>query len=205
MDRDGMLGAPGEIKCRGCGKGLDADGGHPAERYAGTFTGLCYGCEGGPAFDTGKREASGAEVWSHPPHAPSWRRDRQTYVWFHDCSNPRCQHGRTWISRSDPQGGSYTVNCPACWKRHFEHPATIEEAARLKRCADAVMAWQARVAAEYTRRCLAEGLDPATMHKHLADAVLAAAPARPTGEECPEFPQGWAVPETKKGRRSRAR
>ena len=32
-------------ECSGCGKLLNADGGHPAELYAGTYTGLCYECE----------------------------------------------------------------------------------------------------------------------------------------------------------------
>lgn len=201
MDRDGMLAGPGVLPCRGCGNGLDADGGHPAERYAGTFTGLCYTCERSQAFDTGERSTSGAQLWSHPPHAPSWRRDRETFDWFPDCTNPKCQHGRIWISRPNTIGGDYTTACPSCWKRHFEHPATVAEAARLGRCVDALVQWNKRVGAEYRRRCEAAGLDPAVRHEALVQAVLADAPAKPTDETCPEFPAEWAPIETRTKRR----
>lgn len=45
MAWDGMLGPIGSIHCNRCGKPLNKDGGHPAELYAGTYTGLCYGCQ----------------------------------------------------------------------------------------------------------------------------------------------------------------
>ncbi len=175
----------GGLACRQCAKPLNADGNHPAEAYAGTYTGLCYACERGGAYDTGERAASGAERWSHPPHCPSWRRDREAYWYFPDCA---CTKGRQWISRSDAFGGSYTVNCPACWKRHIEHPATVEESRAWKAKADARLDWQIRCNAEYEKR--GDGMAP--------EDFLRLCPPAPEGEELAVFPPGWAGRKPKK-------
>ncbi len=115
MDRDGFLAPPGVLKCEKCGKGLNADKNHPAESYAGTATGLCYACEGAGAFPTGKVLLSGAIEYSHPPHSPSWRRDRETFYGFEDC--PKCKgHGMFMVYRSAPLCGS--LDRTACSRRH---------------------------------------------------------------------------------------
>jgi hypothetical protein len=110
MDRDGMF-PPGP--CRSCGKPLNADGNHPAELYAGTFTGLCYGCERAAPY-VQRRWADGAQLVSHPPSCPSWRRDRETFVGYPDC--PTCAgtgvEQTTWTS-----GGPVRHYCRACIAR----------------------------------------------------------------------------------------
>ena len=116
--------------CKACGKPLNADGGHPAELYAGTYTGLCYECEKKGAYEE-KELPSGAKMMSHPPHCPSWRRDRERFYWFPDCANQRCDKGREMVSRSLSLGGSYPVQCPACMRRHSTSPATVAEDERL--------------------------------------------------------------------------
>lgn len=211
MDREGVLGAPGELKCKQCGVGLDANGGRPAERYAGTYTGLCYGCERSRSFDTGERLLSGAQVWSHPPHCPSWRRDREMFWWFPDCQNPRCRHGSVWVSRRSSQGGSYTENCPACFKRHCDHPDVVAKSAYDASVLSAQRQWSRRVDAEYAKRLADAGLDPhwwkgldTGPYEEILRQLLSEAPQRPTTPDVPAFPQGWAdFPKPKQKRKSR--
>jgi len=118
MDDRGMLPA---AKCMGCGKELNADGNHPAERYAGTANGLCYPCTNkGPILMT--TNPQGAVVWNCPPHCPSWRRDRETFYQFPGCD---CDHGRLWVNRSDSQGGRYPQECPKCEAIHNQHPTVV--------------------------------------------------------------------------------
>ncbi len=112
--------------CKGCGKPLNTDGGHPAELYAGTYTGLCYACERKGPFVVATFEDS-CRLVSHPPHCPSWRRDREEYCWYENCD--QCQQGRVTVSRSNSAGGSYTQSCPACAPRHY---AFVEEQRRRK-------------------------------------------------------------------------
>lgn len=71
--------------CKRCGRELD-DGtrGRPAELYAGTYTGLCYPCTNEGPYVSEIRE-DGCQVWSYPPHCPSWRRDRETFYGYPDC------------------------------------------------------------------------------------------------------------------------
>jgi hypothetical protein len=112
--------------CKGCGKPLNADGGHPAELYAGTYTGLCYACERKGPLVVATFE-DGCKLVSHPPHCPAWRRDREEYYWFEGCG--QCQQGRVWVSRAYSEGGPYTQSCPACAPRHY---AFLEEQRRRK-------------------------------------------------------------------------
>lgn len=111
MDKDGMF--PQDWQCQRCGKTLNADGNHPAELYAGTFNGLCYPCTGGPRYVTGTRLVDGGTVWSYPPHCPSWRRDRETHVFYWDCE--LC-HGEGRHSSYD-----HPVRCDACSKRSYTY------------------------------------------------------------------------------------
>ena len=118
MDDKGMLPV---CKCAGCDKELNADGSHPAERYAGTFNGLCYDCTNKGPIAMGKNP-QGATIWNCPPHCPSWRRDRETFFQFDGCD---CDHGRQWYERSNSQGGRYPLHCQKCLERYQTHPVTI--------------------------------------------------------------------------------
>ena len=67
---DGML---PQHPCKWCGKLLNQDGYHPAELYAGTYTGLCSSCESfGPRIL--QEFYDGCKLISHPPSTPSHRR-----------------------------------------------------------------------------------------------------------------------------------
>lgn len=135
MSWDGMLHNHG---CSRCGKQLNGDGGHPAELYAGTYTGLCYGCERGSAFCTHIELMDMAEHWEFPPHCPSWRRDREYYTGYSDCTD--CDgRGSKWISRPDPQGGSYRTYCETCFSRYHNHPIRKRREKRRKRINNAWM------------------------------------------------------------------
>lgn len=112
--------------CKGCGRPLNADGGHPAELYAGTYTGLCYACERKDPFVVTTFE-DGCRLVSHPPHCPAWRRNREEYYWYEGCG--QCQQGRVWVSRAYSEGGPYTRSCPACAPRHYTF---VEEQRRRK-------------------------------------------------------------------------
>lgn len=106
--------------CKDCGKKLNADGGHPAELYAGTYTGLCYGCENKPQRIE-KTYSDGSVLFSYPPHCPSWRRDRKTFYAYTDCTN--CNGtGRLYVSRSFALGGSYYNYCKTCLTRFCQTP-----------------------------------------------------------------------------------
>lgn len=134
MDSHGMLPAHG---CKQCGKPLNADGYHPAELYAGTYTGLCYQCERSGERIIAVSPVDGAETWEFPPHCPSWRRARERFNGYPGCE--QCGgKGRLWVGRSDAQGGSYSAQCEQCSQRYWGHPlrqweqkrwATIRKAA----------------------------------------------------------------------------
>jgi hypothetical protein len=66
-------------------KPLDADGGHPAERYAGTHNGLCYPCTATGPYMVEVAELDGCRRLSYPPSCPSLRRDRETELAYPDC------------------------------------------------------------------------------------------------------------------------
>ncbi len=105
--------------CRSCAKPLNADGGHPAELYAGTYTGLCYACERIPRY-TVTSYSDGAITWSYPPHAPSWRRDRETFTSYSDC--PEC-HGQGFqMKYSASSWSTYSDPCQTCRDRFWTYP-----------------------------------------------------------------------------------
>jgi hypothetical protein len=114
---DGML---PQHPCKWCGKLLNQDGYHPAELYAGTYTGLCYACEGlGPRIL--QEFYDGCKLVSHPPSSPSYRRNRDEHYWYPDCSNKKCNMGTVWEWRPYVPGlggGSYRSYCPDCLRRH---------------------------------------------------------------------------------------
>jgi len=119
MSWDGMY--PKGLKCEKCGKTLNEDGGHPAELYAGTFTGLCYGCERQGPYLVATFKIDGCQVISYPPDCPSHRRDRTEKYAYPDCEE--CQGaGRLYVSRSFAQGGSYYRYCRACLDRFCKQP-----------------------------------------------------------------------------------
>lgn len=107
--------------CKQCGKPLNADGYHPAELYAGTYTGLCYRCELSEERLLQVNPLDGAQHWEFPPHCPSWRRTRERFTGYLGCD--LCKgRGRLWVGRSDAQGGSYSKQCETCSARFFNHP-----------------------------------------------------------------------------------
>src|SRR5262249_19673065 len=113
MDKDGFLPAQ---DCDVCNKPLQGQGsGHPAELYAGTFTGLCYDCERAPAFLV-RVYPCGASEWSFPPSEPSYRRTRELYIGYGGCNCGGM--GRMWKERSFRYGGRYAVNCSKCFRRY---------------------------------------------------------------------------------------
>lgn len=194
--------------CKGCGKPLQGEmSGRPAELYAGTYTGLCYGCERAPARAIG-RLLTGAYETEHPPSSPSWRRDRERFLWFADCVNPRCRKGAVQVYRSGAFGGSYRAQCDHCSARHHEHPVIVEMKAREDAEWDATWEWMCRCNAEFERRCRAAGLDPDMgdeKAKAIGEAVLAEAPPRPEGTQVPDFPKDWARPRRRSSSRRRRR
>lgn len=111
-----------EHNCKRCGKPLHGQGtGYPAELYAGTYTGLCYPCTNSGAYVEKTYPLDGAILLNYPPHCPSWRRDRETYIAYHDC--PDCKGKGMWIvSRHPGQGGSYPRYCLKCHNRFYSHP-----------------------------------------------------------------------------------
>jgi len=163
MDRQtGMF--PSDWSCKACGKTLNADGGHPAELYAGTYTGLCYGCERSEGFVVSTDPLDGAITWSYPPSTPSWRRDRETKIAYVDC--PDCDGtGFQWKYTSGR--GRIRSHCAACSDRYFGHSLRrwrSERSGALPRHAEAV--YQARLVA-------ATGLPKRTGKKRMAAACLA--------------------------------
>jgi len=118
MDENGML--PEGLRCKQCGKVLDEGGMRPAERYAGTYTGLCDACTRAPAFVIEEDPTDGARRWSYPPQCPSWRREREEVVAYADC--PTCKGtGRVretvygWRGHWD----SIMTQCDDCSKRYW--------------------------------------------------------------------------------------
>jgi len=145
--------------------------------------------------------ASGAEIWSHPPHCPAWRTDRELFTYWPGCAGG-CDKGRRWKHGAAVSGGSFTVQCVECWAAHEKHPATVEEYRARVACASARATWARRMEAEAERRAGKRyGVDDAGVDWiPIRDAVLADGPPEPTGEVVPEFPEGWAPdPGTRRG------
>jgi hypothetical protein len=121
MDSHGML--PQEhFFCLGCGKTLNADGGHPAELYAGTWNGLCYGCTRRGPFVVKVSNLDGARIVSWPPHSPSWRREREKHTAYEDCETCGGLGIEKPVYRSPERAGQY---CRPCIRRYSEHPLRV--------------------------------------------------------------------------------
>jgi hypothetical protein len=129
---------PATWTCRGCKKPLNATGGRPAELYAGTYTGLCYDCEGAGPFVLSIYPLDGARAMSYPPSCPSWRRDRETYTAYEDCGTCKGSgvEGMTYANWS-----THRNYCQACSTRFHGHPIRARRGDRgsaLVKAADAV-------------------------------------------------------------------
>lgn len=136
MDKHGFL---PPHPCKRCGNPLQGMGdGRPAELYLGTYTGLCYTCERGPAYRANIYPLDGAESWSYPPSCPSWRRDRVSYIAYPDC--PDCKNHPGIQGYSHGQYGSYREYCRACVTRFSQHPARLRYRARITWIRDAAEA-----------------------------------------------------------------
>lgn len=118
--------------CYQCRTPLNADGGHPAELYAGTYTGLCYRCQNGPVYVEAYYPFDGAIVLNYAPHCPSWRRDRELYTAYPDCQECRGR-GMLWVSRAMSMGGSYRSFCNTCSNRFHFHPTRNHHSKRVSR------------------------------------------------------------------------
>jgi len=105
--------------CLRCGKQLNADGGHPAETYAGTFNGLCYACTAEGGYVEKIHELDGCRYWSYPPHCPSWRRDREHFYAYEDCA---VCGGKGYTKETYVSGGRIKEHCADCSRRFHDHP-----------------------------------------------------------------------------------
>lgn len=125
MDVHGMY--PDWFWCTGCGKQLNADAGHPAELYAGTYNGLCYGCTKRGAYVAKVCALDGAREVSWPPHSPSWRRDREKHIAYADCETCGGLGIELPAWRSPEHAGK---SCEPCWQRYLTHPVRVWDDAR---------------------------------------------------------------------------
>lgn len=195
---DPHTGMYSQHQCQGCGKPLDVDGEHPAELYTGTYTGLCYKCQSSQVYEVDQSPMGVVRRMSHPPHCPSWRRDREEFWWWPECTNPDCEHGRTWIYRGDGSGGSYTVQCRTCLEVYRAEPAVQEEDRQWNRSHLARLIWREIGEAEYESRLKKAGIEkePLESPRPIADRVLSEMPT--LSENCddplPMFPLGWTAP-----------
>lgn len=114
MDKDGML--PDWVTCKGCGCEL---GKVKAERYLGTYNGLCYPCTNKPYYITRRYQLDNAIQLSYPPHSPAWRRDRETYTSYEDCED--C-NGLGQHLKYGSFFNSYRVQCKTCSNKFYNHP-----------------------------------------------------------------------------------
>lgn len=117
MTWDGML--PAGITCKNCDAELGTR--NPAERYAGTYTGLCYKCQNQGPFIIARYNMDGAIEISYAPSSPSWRRDREDYVAYKDCENCKGT-GYKWSTRTPPSAGSYRSYCKLCFNKFYRNP-----------------------------------------------------------------------------------
>lgn len=144
-------------ECLRCGKLLNADGGHPAEIYAGTFNGLCYGCTGAGPYIVRVSLLDGARVLSYPPHCPSWRRDRETFTAYADCET--CGGSGIQGHGMSVGGGSYPVYCKPCVQRYSAHPVRVLQFGYLEKLQGSASRIFER------RKTLATGLKPSASRK----------------------------------------
>jgi hypothetical protein len=151
MDRHGML--PDDWACVRCAKPLNADGNHPAEQYAGTFNGLCYGCTGAGPYVVRTATLDGAREVSWPPHSPSWRRDREKHFAYEGC--PVCD-GLGIVPGTRSWGTSGGESCKSCYRRFYGHPVRTAASRWLElsmRSCEAVFQRAVDAAAGVPKRC----------------------------------------------------
>lgn len=120
MTWDGHLARQGEIGCKDCNKPLNNKGHYPAETYAGTASGICYGCTSKPGYAI-RTEFDGAVLWSHPPYQPCGFERRQDHYGYPGCEE--CGgDGSVIARRAFHSGGSYRSYCKTCSTRRSKHP-----------------------------------------------------------------------------------
>lgn len=160
------------LSCRNCGNALEGqDSGRPAESYTGTYNGLCYLCTNGKAYPLNDYQfLSGARYWSHPPHCPSWRRDRETFLAFDDCD--QCHRGRIMVSRSFGQGGPYPKQCEQCQTRNDNDPRMAAAQPYHDRLGELRQQWQKDANKEFQRRIKAAGVTGQKDASAISGAVL---------------------------------
>lgn len=149
---DGFIRIPGGLTCGICGNvlgSIDDPRSNPAESYAGTYTGLCYGCERSATWACYRCD-DGLIYYSHPPHSPSWRRDREFYVAYEDCT--ACRSGAVRGSRSDAMGGSYNTQCKECQGKCDSHPERAAYLAERNRLYEQTGKIMSRLEKEYARK-----------------------------------------------------
>ena len=151
IDNDGFLPVQNCVRCSKPLHGKDSS--YPAELYAGTYNGLCYSCTNSGPLLLGRWE-DGCELYEHPPHCPSWRRDRERFIGFTGCTECAGK-GRIMVYRSDASGGSYPKQCSVCSARHnapyLEFLRRQDEYRKLKEELEAIIKrYSGRRAPEFT-------------------------------------------------------
>ena len=143
---------PDNWTCRHCNKRLNADGGHPAELYAGTYAGLCYACQNRPFEVIATDSLDGATTVEYPPSCPSYRRNREQFTAYTDCEH--CK-GRGATPKTNGQG-----YCRPCLDRYCNHPVRLRQQARRTRIHHAashvwaLALWKAGVTKKTTKKQL---------------------------------------------------
>src|SRR3954453_15607353 len=105
--------------CKKCGKMLNADGGHPAELYAGcsSYTGLCDKCARGPAYIEYVDLLDGAITWNCPPGMYG-KRARETYHSYAGCGTCKGTGRTKFHGRYE----SFDHQCKDCSDGYYAHP-----------------------------------------------------------------------------------
>lgn len=84
--------------------------------YAGIYNGLCDKCTRSEPYLVGTHDLDSCQVWSHPPCNPSYRRHRQEYFFYSDCT--KCNKG---VIRKHERWNSYNSYCEECLPRYYNH------------------------------------------------------------------------------------
>jgi hypothetical protein len=151
MDSHGKL--PPDAFCTECGKQLDADGGHPAEMYLGTYNGLCYGCTSRGPYVARVAVLDGCQEVSWPPASPSYRRDRASHFGYPDCQACDGLGLVKPVYRGYDTGGKA---CEACLARYQGHPVRTwywDRRRRIMEVAQEVFSRQVSELAGVPKRC----------------------------------------------------
>lgn len=108
--------------CQSCNTPLMGENsGRPAELYAGTYTGLCYKCQSKPSAVIYVHPLDECQKISYPPHNPAWRRDRETFLAYADCSE--CKGAGMILQPYNPDTWSCSYEqCDSCLERYYANP-----------------------------------------------------------------------------------